>query len=110
MTDVEQQIFTLIKTRLPGNAARTVTRDQDLVMDLGADSLSLVSLIFALDEKFGIGTDELGALVQECRTVGDLVDVTERLRAELICPLPSGPGTIILEPWREIWNGTQASA
>ena len=28
----------------------------------------------------------------------------------LICPLPSGPGTIILEPWREIWNGTQASA
>ncbi len=29
---------------------------------------------------------------------------------ELICPLPSGPGTIILEPWKEIWNGTQASA
>ena len=28
----------------------------------------------------------------------------------VICPLPSGPGTIILEPWREIWNGTQASA
>ena len=21
---------------------------------------------------------------------------------EVICPLPSGPGTIILEPWREI--------
>jgi len=28
----------------------------------------------------------------------------------VICPLPSGPGTIILEPWKEIWNGTQASA
>ena len=32
------------------------------------------------------------------------------LLAMVICPLPSGPGTIILEPWKEIWNGTQASA
>jgi acyl carrier protein len=52
------------------------------VTDLNADSMSLVSIIFSLDEKFGTGTDELGALVQQCRTVGDLVDVTERLRAE----------------------------
>ena len=38
---------------------------------------------------------------------GIAVDLTA---PALICPLPSGPGTIILEPWREIWNGTQASA
>src|ERR1700761_1781348 len=41
---VEQYVFTLIKTLLPGNANRTITRDQDLVTDLGADSMSLVSI------------------------------------------------------------------
>ena len=79
---VETYVVTLIKTLLPGNGGRTITRDMDLVTDLNADSMSLVSIIFSLDEKFGTGTDELGALVQQCRTVGDLVDVTERLRAE----------------------------
>jgi acyl carrier protein len=81
-SSVEAYVVTLIKTLLPGNAGRTITRDMDLVTDLNADSMSLVSIILSLDEKFGIGTDELGALVQECRTVGDLVDVTERLRSE----------------------------
>ena len=28
----------------------------------------------------------------------------------LIFPLPSDPEAIILKPWKEIWNGTQASA
>ena len=44
------------------------------------------------------------------RPVVVVMAVEEFERLELICPLPSGPGTIILEPWKEIWNGTQASA
>ena len=43
--------------------------------------MSLVSIIFSLDEKFGTGTSELGELVQQCRTVDDLIKVTEQLRA-----------------------------
>jgi acyl carrier protein len=50
------------------------------VMDLNADSLSLVSLIFAIEEDFGVATTELGSLVTESRTLGDLVGAVERLR------------------------------
>ena len=55
---------------LPGSANRTITRDMDLVADLNAD-LSIVSIVFALDEEYGVGTDEMGTVVQESRTVGD---------------------------------------
>ncbi|HWY63347.1 MAG TPA: phosphopantetheine-binding protein [Rhizomicrobium sp.] len=76
----EQRIFSLAKKILPGAANRTMTKDLDLVMDLNADSLSLVSLIFAIEEEFGVGTSELGSLVTESRTVGDLIAAVERLK------------------------------
>jgi acyl carrier protein len=74
----EQCVFALARKILPGAAARTMTRDLDLVTDLNADSLSLVSLIFAIEEDAGIETGELGSLVTESRTIGDLVDAVER--------------------------------
>jgi acyl carrier protein len=77
---VEQRVFSLAKKILPGAANRTLTRDLDLTIDLNADSLSLVSLIFAIEEEFGVGTSELGSLVTESRTVGDLVAAVERLQ------------------------------
>jgi acyl carrier protein len=77
---VEQRVFSLARKILPGAANRTMTRDLDLVMDLNADSLSLVSLIFAIEEDFGVATTELGSLVTESRTLGDLVGAVERLR------------------------------
>ena len=76
----EQRVFSLARKILPGAANRTMTKDLDLVMDLNADSLSLVSLIFAIEEEFGVGTSELGSLVTESRTVGDLVAAVERLQ------------------------------
>jgi acyl carrier protein len=76
----EQRIFSLAKKILPEAANRTMTKDLDLVMDLNADSLSLVSLIFAIEEEFGVGTSELGSLVTESRTVGDLIAAVERLK------------------------------
>ena len=76
----EQRIFLLANKILPGAANRTMTKDLDLVMDLNADSLSLVSLIFAIEEEFGVGTSELGSLVTESRTVGDLIAAVERLK------------------------------
>jgi acyl carrier protein len=78
---VEAQVFLLVKAILPGAAKRTITREMDLIQDLNADSLSLVSIVFALDEKFAIGTDELGPVVQESRTVGDLIEAIERLQS-----------------------------
>ena len=65
---------------LPGAANRTITRDMDLVMDLDADSLSLVYLIFAIKEELGVGTADMGMLVTESRTVGDLISAVERLK------------------------------
>ena len=77
---VEEYVFSQVKTVLPGNANKPISREMDLVMDLNADSLSIVSLIFSIDEQFDTGTDELGDLINECRTVGDLIDAAERLR------------------------------
>ena len=83
MDDIAQYVFGLIRTVLPGNAGRALNPEMDLVTDLGADSMSLVSIIFSLDEKFGSGgTAELGEMVQDCRTLGDLIAVAHRLRAE----------------------------
>lgn len=55
----------------------SITRDTDLLSDLGADSLDLVELIMALEEEFGISaTDDT---VYDNRTVGDIVDYIEAL-------------------------------
>jgi acyl carrier protein len=48
-----------------------------LLTDLNADSLSLVSLLFAMEEEFGLETSELSSLAIEGRTVGDLVAAIE---------------------------------
>jgi acyl carrier protein len=77
--EAERLVIQLVKTVLPGNEQRAVSRDMDLVTDLGADSMSLVSLIFSLDEKLGVGTEELGGEIQQCRTVGDVIAMTVRL-------------------------------
>jgi acyl carrier protein len=83
MDDIENYVFGLIRTVLPGNAGRPLDPGMDLVTDLGADSMSLVSIIFSLDEKFGSGgTAELGEMVQDCRTLGDLIAIARRLRDE----------------------------
>jgi acyl carrier protein len=74
---LEQRVFSLAKKILPGAAGLTITREMDLLTDLNADSLSLVSMIFAMEEEFGLETSTLGGLVTESRTVGDLVTAVE---------------------------------
>ncbi len=80
MSMVEQRVFSLAGKILPGAANRQLNRDLDLVTDLNADSLSLVSLIYAIEEEFRMETSELGSLVTDSRTLGDLVTAVERLR------------------------------
>jgi acyl carrier protein len=74
---VEQRVFSLAKKILPGAAGLTMTRELDLLTDLNADSLSLVSLIFAIEEGFGLESSSLGGQVTESRTLGDLVTAVE---------------------------------
>lgn len=76
-SQVEQRVFSLVQKMLPGAANLTITREMDLLLDLNADSLSLVSLIFSMEEEFGLETSTLGGLVTESRTVGDLVTAVE---------------------------------
>ena len=55
----------------------TITRETDIVNDLGADSLDLVELIMTLEDEYGISiTDES---VYEHKTVGDITDFVESL-------------------------------
>jgi len=54
-----------------------ITRDTDLMNDLGADSLDLVELIMALEEEYSVSaTDES---VYEHKTVGEISDYIETL-------------------------------
>jgi len=54
-----------------------VTRDTDIMNDLGADSLDLVELIMTLEDEYGISvTDES---VYEHKTVGEIADFIESL-------------------------------
>ena len=54
-----------------------ITRETDVVNDIGADSLDLVELIMTLEEEYGISvTDES---IYERRTVGEIADFIETL-------------------------------
>ena len=55
----------------------SITRETDIMNDLGADSLDLVELIMSLEEEYGINvTDES---VYEHKTVGEIADFIESL-------------------------------
>jgi len=55
----------------------SITRDTDLMNDLGADSLDLVELLMALEEEYNISaTDES---IYEYKTVGEISDFIETL-------------------------------
>ena len=77
---VEDHIFALLNDTFPDRSCRTITRDTEMVRDLDADSMTMVSLIFSIDERFHVGTDQLGDLIVSCHTVGDLIAATERLQ------------------------------
>ena len=81
---VESYIVSLLNTSFPGRSRGPITRNTDLVRDLDVDSMAMVSLIFSIDEEFGVGTDQLGDLVLNCHTVGDLISAAERLQHERV--------------------------
>jgi len=58
-------------------APETITKETDIINDLGADSLDLVELIMTLEEEYDVTiTDES---VYEHKTVGDVTKFIESL-------------------------------
>ena len=73
-------VFDKIKATLVAQfevAPEKITRDTDIMNDLGADSLDFVELIMMLEDEYGINvTDES---IYEHKTVGDIADFIESL-------------------------------
>jgi len=55
----------------------SITRETDLMSDLGADSLDLVELIMTLEEEYGVSA--VDESVYENKTVGEIADYIETL-------------------------------
>ncbi|WP_104695865.1 acyl carrier protein [Helicobacter salomonis] len=56
-------------------SASQVTEEADFIKDLNADSLDVVELIMALEEKFGIDIPDEEA--EKIKTVGDVIKFIE---------------------------------
>ena len=54
-----------------------ITRDTDMMSDLGADSLDLVELIMTLEEEYGVSV--IDDAIYEHKTVGEIADFIETL-------------------------------
>lgn len=58
-----------------GADENSITEETDVVSDLGADSLDVVTLLMCIEDEFGVTVDDDEA--QELRQVGDLVAYIE---------------------------------
>ncbi len=77
MDELERKVIEIIADEL-GLDPSQISLDSSFVEDLGADSLSVVSMIMRFDEEFGIETTDEDA--EKIQTVKDAV---EYLRAKL---------------------------
>ena len=77
MDELEKKVIEIIADEL-GLDPSQISLDSSFVEDLGADSLSVVSMIMRFDEEFGIETTDEDA--EKIQTVRDAV---EYLRAKL---------------------------
>ncbi len=73
---LEKELKNIIVERL-GVDESQVTLDAKYIKDLGADSLDLVELIMALEEKFGIDIPDEKA--EQLVTVGDSMEYLEKV-------------------------------
>lgn len=69
-----ETIITLLAERFRVSR-ETITRETELIKDLGADSLELVRLLMILENDYGVYIDDDQVL--GLRTVGDVADIAE---------------------------------
>ena len=75
LTEGEQKTHDIIAAHFKKHRG-TLDLDTRLREDLGADSLDLVELVFALEQELGVSIPDAGAA--EIRTIGDAVRYIER--------------------------------
>ena len=73
-TQVFEQIKLIIAEQLSAEPDK-ITPETSIIDDLGADSLDVVELVMALEEKFGIEIPDEDA--EKINTVGDIVSYVE---------------------------------
>lgn len=73
---VSDKIIKIIADQLNKDVSE-ITSEQELVQDLGADSLDAVEIIMNIEEEFGIEIPEEEA--SKIKTVGEIIDVIEKL-------------------------------
>ncbi len=61
-----------------GIPAESIRPEQEVVKDLGADSLDVVELMMALEDEYGITLPETD--VENIKTVQDIVDMMNKLQ------------------------------
>ena len=61
-----------------GISPESIRPEQEVVKDLGADSLDVVELMMALEDTYGITLPE--EEVEKVKTVQDIVDMMDRLQ------------------------------
>ena len=73
MTEEEilNKVIYAIKEAISGCQDFEIVETTDIFDDLAADSLDIVEIIMAIEEEFGIWTDDKEA--EKVRTVGDLI-------------------------------------
>jgi acyl carrier protein len=77
-TDIQAELAAIVE-EIAGVAAADVQPDKAFIADLDVDSLSMVEIVVAAEEKFGvrIPDDE----VKNLRTVGDAIDYIDSAQA-----------------------------
>ena len=72
--DTYSKVVSIIGEQL-GISASSISRESDIVNDLGADSIDVVQLRMALEDECGVTVTEDDA--DRFKTVGDIVDLLD---------------------------------
>lgn len=71
-----EKVCKLLASQL-GIEADSIRPEQEIVKDLGADSLDVVELMMALEDEYGVTLPE--GEVENIKTVQNIVDMLEKL-------------------------------
>jgi acyl carrier protein len=77
-TDIQADLATIVE-EVAGVPADDVQPDKEFVADLDVDSLSMVEIVVAAEEKFGVRIPD--DQVKNLKTVGDAVDFIDNAQA-----------------------------
>jgi acyl carrier protein len=77
-TEIQSDLATIVE-EIAGVPAADVQPDKEFIADLDVDSLSMVEIVVAAEEKFGVRIPD--DQVKNLKTVGDAVDYIQNAQA-----------------------------